>query len=208
VSGTGQLSRGILASVVSNQVADVIAFQYNPESIRRSIKPQISSEDSEHTKEARFTDAPKQSISFTAYFDAADALAAGNATALSSGIGPQLALLESLIYPTRQQIEDRDSDRDSGVMEIVPLTAPSTMLVWGSNRALPVRITTLEITEDAFDANLNPIRASAAISVEVQTYGQRTPTDDDYRRFGAYHQTLEGLSAQARDSSASQSVKL
>jgi len=208
VSAPSQLSRGVLASVVSNQVADVVMFQYNPESIRRSLKPQISSEDAEHTKEARFTDAPRQTITFTAYFDAADALAAGNATAKTSGIGPQLALLESLVYPTRKQIEDRDSDRDSGVMEVVPLTAPSTMLVWGSNRALPVRIASLEITEDAFDANLNPIRASAAISVEVQTYGQRTPTDDDYRRFGAYHQALEGLGAQARDRSASQSVKL
>lgn len=189
-----QLARGALATVVQNRMDKVVQFQYNPESIRRSVTPQMSSgEDGEHSNEARFTDAPRQSISFTAYFDAADALAAGNQTAAQNGISPQLALLESITYPERQQIEDRDKDRDSGVMEVAPLAAPSFILVWG-NRTLPVRVTQIDITEEAFDANLNPIRASAAITVDVQTYGERTPSDGDYRCFGAYHRSLENLS--------------
>lgn len=192
----GKLARGMLATVVGNQQVDSITFQYNPESIRRSVKPQMSSGgEDDHSNETRFDDAPSQSISFTAYFDAADALAAGDSTAEESGIAPQLAMLERLIYPSRSQIEDRDKDRDSGVMEVAPLVAPSYILVWGPKRTLPVRITSIEITEEAFDINLNPIRASAAISIEVQTYAKRTPSDGDYHRFGTYHQSLENLSA-------------
>ena len=195
---SGKLARGALGTVVRNQMDQVVTFQYNPESIKRSLTPQVASgEPPDHTGETRFTDAPQQNISFTAFFDAADALSVGDQTAVNNGIAPQLAILERLIYPTRQQIEDRDQDRDSGVMEVVPLTAPSLVLVWGPKRTLPVRLTQLEITEEAFDANLNPIRAQVSITVAVQTYGDRMPSDDDYRRFGAYHQGLENLSTLA-----------
>lgn len=194
---TGKLVRGALATVVRNQIDTLVAFQYNPESIKRSVTPQMGAGDSsDHSNESRFTDAPTQRISFTAYFDAADALEKGDSVAVQSGIGPQLALLERLVYPLRSQIEDRDRERNSGVMEVVALTAPSFILIWGPKRAIPVRISQLEITEEAFDGNLNPIRASIAISVDVQTYAQRTPDDDDYRRFGAYHTRLERLSKQ------------
>jgi len=198
MNSSGQFARGALASVINNQMDQIVTFQYNPESIKRSLSPQVSAGQApDHSSEVRFTDAPQQKISFTAYFDAADALAAGDATAVSKGIAPQLATLERIIYPTRKQIEDRDKDRDQGVMEVAPLLAPSLILVWGPNRTLPVRVTQIEITEDAFDASLNPIRATVSITVAVQTYGDRTPDDDDYRRFGAYHRDLENLAQAA-----------
>jgi hypothetical protein len=198
MNSSGALARGSLASVVNNQMDQIVNFQYNPESIKRSLSPQVTAGQApDHSSEVRFTDAPQQKITFTAYFDAADALAAGDATALSKGIAPQLATLERIIYPTRKQVEDRDKDRDQGVMEVAPLLAPSLILVWGPNRTLPVRVTQVDITEDAFDANLNPIRATVALTIAVQTYGDRTPDDDDYRRFGAYHQALENLSQAA-----------
>ena len=49
---------------------------------------------------------------------------------------------------------------------ILPMESALTVLVWG-NRIAPVRITSVEITEDAFDPQLNPIRAKVTLSLRV-----------------------------------------
>ena len=41
------------------------------------------------------------------------------------------------------------------------------MFVWGSQRVVPVRITDFSITEEAFDARLNPLRAKVSLSMRV-----------------------------------------
>jgi hypothetical protein len=45
--------------------------------------------------------------------------------------------------------------------------APLIILVWGRNRLVPVRLTQLSITEEAFDAALNPIRAKVTLALRV-----------------------------------------
>jgi hypothetical protein len=57
-----------------------------------------------------------------------------------------------------------------GIIEVIPQEAPLTVFVWGSKRVVPVRLTDLSITEEAFDPNLNPIRAKASLSLRVLTY--------------------------------------
>ena len=47
----------------------------------------------------------------------------------------------------------------SGVLEVLPLEAPLTLFVWSKQRVVPVRVTDLSVTEEAFDVALNPIRA-------------------------------------------------
>jgi hypothetical protein len=42
-----------------------------------------------------------------------------------------------------------------------------TVFAWGSHRVSPVRLTSIEITEDAFDPQLNPIRAKVSLSMRV-----------------------------------------
>jgi hypothetical protein len=37
-----------------------------------------------------------------------------------------------------------------------------TLFVWSSSRVIPVRLTEFSITEEAFDPNLNPIRAKVS----------------------------------------------
>ena len=39
--------------------------------------------------------------------------------------------------------------------------------MWGSQRVVPVRITDFSITEEAFDARLNPLRAKVSLSMRV-----------------------------------------
>jgi hypothetical protein len=47
---------------------------------------------------------------------------------------------------------------------------PFTLFIWGLKRVVPVRVTDLTITEEAFDPQLNPIRAKASLSLRVLTY--------------------------------------
>ena len=48
--------------------------------------------------------------------------------------------------------------------------APLTLFVWGPQRVLPVRLTELSVTEEAFDPQLNPIRAKVSLGLRVLTY--------------------------------------
>jgi hypothetical protein len=57
-----------------------------------------------------------------------------------------------------------------GVIEIVPAPAPQVLFVWGPKRVVPVKITDFSITEEAFDAELNPIQAKVSLGMQVLTY--------------------------------------
>jgi hypothetical protein len=49
----------------------------------------------------------------------------------------------------------------------LPMLAPLALFVFGRARVLPVRVTELGITEEAFDADLNPIRARVSLGLRV-----------------------------------------
>ena len=53
------------------------------------------------------------------------------------------------------------------MLEVLPIEAPLTLFVWGAQRVVPVRVTDLSITEEAFDAALNPIRAKVSLGLRV-----------------------------------------
>ena len=196
-----KLTRGALASVEKTKLTDVVLFQYNPETVTRTLAPRMTGYEpgkgpAEPSTDVGFSDAASQSISFTAYFDAADALQNGDAMAIAHGIAPQLAILESLMNPTVEAVTSAEGSTADGKMLIETMDAPGTVLIWG-DRVLPVRIASVTITEEAFDAKLNPLRANAAIKVDVQTYGKRKTTDIEYGRFKAYHGALETLKGPA-----------
>ena len=50
------------------------------------------------------------------------------------------------------------------------MEGPFILFVWGPQRVLPVRLTSLSITEEAYDPLLNPIRAKAELSLNVLSY--------------------------------------
>ncbi|MDR0493410.1 MAG: hypothetical protein LBH74_07230 [Nitrososphaerota archaeon] len=86
------------------------------------------------------------------------------------GVSPELAALESLIYPKSEQISNNASLAASGKMEIVPPIGPLTLFVFGSRRVLPVKITQYQIKELAYDIDLNPILATVTITMSALTY--------------------------------------
>ena len=86
------------------------------------------------------------------------------------GVAPALASLELLLYPRTGQVIANEVLAAVGVIEVVPPEAPLTLFVWGPKRVLPVRLTDLTITEEAFDPGLNPIRAKVGLSLKVLSY--------------------------------------
>ena len=86
---------------------------------------------------------------------------------LQSGIFPQLAALETILYPTSRADLSNHALAASGMLEIVPMEAPLTLFVWSASRIVPVRITEFSVTEEAFDTNLNPIRAKVSLGMRV-----------------------------------------
>jgi hypothetical protein len=171
LSSTPRLLRGGLVLVDFDTAAlqRVITLQYNPETMTRTLQVQGITESTDHMEQLRLKGPPIETIKLDAEIDAADQLEfpKDNQTAVDFGILPQLAALETVIYPPSDQVLANRTQSEQGVMEIVPLAAPLQIFVWGKNRVLPVRITEMSITEDAFNPDLNPIRAKVSLGMRV-----------------------------------------
>ncbi len=144
-----------------------IALQYNPDTLTRKLQPQAVSEQPDRSEILRLKGPPIETISVAAEIDATDQLAASDATALTLGIQPQLAALEMLVYPTSVDLIVNEALTLLGTIEILPMQSPLAVFVWNATRITPVRITSLDITEEAFDTNLNPIRAKVSLEMRV-----------------------------------------
>lgn len=146
---------------------NTINLQYNPESIRRSLQPQSVGDQPDRTEVLRLKGPPTETISCEVEIDATDRLAAQNATTLQYGIAPQLSTLELLVYPSSAILIANEILSLIGTVEILPMSSNLTVFAWGANRVTPVRLTGIEITEEAFDPQLNPIRAKVSLSMRV-----------------------------------------
>jgi hypothetical protein len=144
-----------------------ITLQYNPESIRRSLQPQSVGEQPDRTEVLRLKGPPVETIHCDVEIDATDQLAAGDADTISLGIQPQLAAIELLLYPLSAVMIANEILSLFGTIEILPMSSWLTVFAWGKNRVTPVRITALEIMEEAFDPKLNPIRAKVSLTMRV-----------------------------------------
>jgi hypothetical protein len=145
----------------------IIEFQYNPEQVTRTLKPQPVSDEPDRTEIFRLKGPPIETIRCTIDIDATNLLASSDATTLSYGIQPQLAALELLVYPTSEVLLANEALSFLGTIEILPMQSMLTLFVWSKSRVTPVLITDLDITEELFDGQLNPIRAKVALGMRV-----------------------------------------
>ena len=151
----------VLVDPDSGQVKRVIALQYNPDSLNRTLQVMAAGEGGERSEVLRLKGPAVETIKLEAEIDAADQLEFPdqNAAIVEFGIQPQLAALEGLINPASSELLSGNGIAGAGTIEIAPAQAPLTLFVWSKQRILPVRITEFSITEEAFDPNLNPLRA-------------------------------------------------
>lgn len=149
---------------------NLIAFQYNPDTVSRSFQqlssgadPRTSSGDTQHVLP------PVESFRLSVELDAADQLEHADPIAVTTGLHPTLAALELLLYPPSTDLILGAVLAAVGSARVTPAKAPLVLLVWGPLRVLPVRVESVSITEQAFDQLLNPIRAKVDLGLRALT---------------------------------------
>jgi len=215
---SGFFLRGVLVeygSDVLGPIPNIVVFQFNPETMTRTInlpnsESNIDPERSARRRErAQLSAPPLETFEITAHFSAADDLGKGGAVSAIPrvfGVGPQLAALEKMAMPTAGLLSgligaavdaiggalDRDSNSDAK-RPIPRQPVPRILFIWGPSRVIPVEIRSMTITEQKYDPLLNPVQAEVRIGLAIPN----TPPADDPLGEGAMTYTSTVKEAQA-----------
>ncbi|MGH8109143.1 MAG: hypothetical protein ACREO1_10575 [Arenimonas sp.] len=210
---SGFLLRGALVEYSGDflgPIPNLVVFQFNPEELARTVNipaPPSGSTGTTETDAGTTGAPPTESFTLTAKFSAADDLGKGGAVSAIPrvfGIGPQIAALEKMVYPAGplsgligQAIDaitgsaggDEPADR-----AIPRQSLPRILFIWGYTRVLPVRIKSMTITEQKFDAFLNPVQVEIQIGLDVLSLAK---TSTDKIGYGALTYSRGAKDAQA-----------
>jgi hypothetical protein len=191
----------VLIDPTTAAIQRIIALQYNPDTLTRTLQPQSVDPSVKDRSEALRLKGPAiETFKLEAEIDATDQLEfpQQNPGATQFGIYPQLAALETIVYPTSAQLLTANSLAQSGTLEIAPMEAPLALFVWSKSRVVPVRITDFSITEEAFDTALNPIRAKVSLGLRVLSVDDLGFNDKGGNLYMVYQQQKEQLAAMSQ----------
>jgi hypothetical protein len=161
----------------------LFAFQFNPETLTRARTATYTTagadgsgsgcrEGSEAQQRACLAQVQvgEETIGLTLTLDATDDLNDGGGLAGQFGIGPQLSVLELLIYPKTDQLFGFPIGNLMGSDQFgasQAKTIPIVLFVWGRKRVMPTVLTSINITEQEYFPDLNPKRATVAVQLKV-----------------------------------------
>lgn len=192
----------------------VIVFQYNPEQLSRSLTDRAAPPDPSNVGGARedslrVLGPPVETITLSVVLNAADQLEEPdrNPEVVVSGLHPALAALELLLYPPSAQVLLNRGLARAGSAQICPADLPLTFLIWGKSRAVPVRLTSFSITEEAFDPSLNPIQAKVDLGMRVLTYMELKEGTIGFGAYIAYQTQKEVLARLVRPGEAAGAIR-
>lgn len=206
-SGSPKLLKGglVLVDPASGTVKRIITLQYNADSLQRSFHIQGAGNEGDRSEALRLKGPPVETIKLEAEIDATDQLEFpdNNRNAVTLGIHPQLAALETVAYPASSSLIENNGLAQAGTIEIVPMETALTLFVWSAQRILPVRITELSVTEEAFDPSLNPIRAKVSLGMRVLSVTDLGFDNKGGSLFMAYQQLKEQLATKSQSGALS-----
>lgn len=189
----GKYLRGALISFSETfpiPVPNIIVFQFNPEQMTHGWTPAAAapapaaaagSATPVAADPLAVTGAPGETFTFTLKMDASEMIAeggVGEALALASGVYTRLAALEMLLFPVSPAggglvgaVSAALGGAGAPLMRDVPQSrVPTCLFVWGPGRIVPVRMTSLSITEQLYHPILlHPIHAEASVGLRVLT---------------------------------------
>jgi hypothetical protein len=185
---------------------NVILFQYNPEMMTRKVEqmaggdqtgaggvprnPCINAGDTRNVVQA-----PVEVYSLTIELDVADALEQSDPIAMAVGLHPALAALELLLYPSSKDLILSKALTLLGSFTVAPPTTPLVLFVWGAPRVIPVHVTSISITETAFDQLLNPIQAKVDLGMRSLTDSELTVAGPVFSTIGVINQVAKEVMA-------------
>jgi hypothetical protein len=168
------LIKGMLASFADpllGGLPTIVVFQYNPTEVTRVFSVEGAAESAAPSGSALSAVRPApENYTLKLEFDATDGLEHGGPLTAAFGISPRLAAVEMLMQPVGSSLLGNLVGALLGGKAgaaVPPGKLPLTLFMWGPGRITPVRLTSLTITETAFDELLNPIHASADLSFTV-----------------------------------------
>jgi hypothetical protein len=205
---------------------NVIVFQFNPETMTHAwTQPEAAgSPGTAGSNPLAVRGNPGESFTLTIAMDASEPIADGSPVsgtlASVSGVYTWLAALEMLQYPVPSDDASAlvgavsaaiGGGASADVARPVPQNqVPTVLFVWGPGRILPVRVTSLSITERLYDGFLNPTHAEANITLRVMTPEELVyvtgPLADIARGAYDYSQGLREVLALANLGNAAESI--
>jgi len=187
----------VLIDADTSAVQRIIVLQYNPDTLSRTLQPQAVKESGDRAEAMRLTGPPVETIKLDAEIDATDQLEFPDqhANTVQFGIQPQLAALETILYPASGQLLANNALASAGMLEILPTLSALTLFVWSKSRIVPVRISDFSVTEEAFDTALNPLRAKVSLGMRVLSVTDLGYDNKGGSLFMAYQQLKEQLAA-------------
>lgn len=178
-SRSPKVQKGALVQLVEDIVGvlpNMIPFQYNPQTLKRSLEPWNPMDVSENNRGQLAPTAqpydPKEKISLEIELDASDQLEDADPVAGAVGVADRIAAIEKLLLPTQGLVADLLASAASLLGAATPAarpTVPIVLFVWGPGRMLPVRVTSYSIEEQLFLPSLHPIQARVSLELEVLT---------------------------------------
>jgi hypothetical protein len=109
----------------------------------------------------------EQTLGFDIRLDATDRLDDGDTITENFGIAPQLSTLELMACPKDESLLGELLGKPEGCSHTRGENPPLVLFVFGRKRVLPVNINSMNITETEFSTDLNPVRATVAVSLTV-----------------------------------------
>jgi hypothetical protein len=173
-----KLNKGALVQLSDSLIdADpvTIPFQYNPQTVSRTLTPWNPFEVSETGRGQLAPTAqpfdPKEQITLEIELDAADKLEDDDDNAKQFGVADRIAAIERLLLPQQGALDQLLSavPVETGIQPAERPTGPVVLFAWGPGRLLPVRITSYSFEEQMFLPNLEPLMAKISLGMEVLT---------------------------------------
>jgi hypothetical protein len=185
----------VLLNATSSAIERIIALQYNPGSLSRSLAGQTI--EANHSQALRLKGPPTETYALEAEIDATDQLEFPDQhrEVAENGLAPLLAALESMVYPKSSELIANNAKASAGILEIIPTEGPLILFIWNKNRVIPVKLTTFSVTEEAFDPKLNPILAKVSLGMQVLTVNDLGFDNKGGSLYMAYQQQKEQLAA-------------
>src|SRR5215469_7419678 len=110
----------VLVDNDTGAVLGIIALQYNPDTMTRSLQIKgVTGDSGDHQEALRLKGPPVETIKVDAEIDATDQLEIGDQQATQVGIHPQLAAIETIVHPASSQLFSNWNEEASGSLEIV-----------------------------------------------------------------------------------------
>jgi hypothetical protein len=181
-SRSPKLQKGALVQLIESlsiPLPSIVPFQFNPETMTRSLKPwnplDVSETNRGLTSPAAQPYDPEETIQMQLELDASDQLEDDETIAKTVGVADRIAALEKMMFPGSSplgQVLELASSLLGGGSPSPPKrpTVPVTFLVWGIGRIVPVRITSYQIEEQLFLPSLRAVQAKVSIGLLVLSH--------------------------------------